>query len=328
MQSSALYRPQTWGEVIGQSAVVASLQKLLETRVPVAIGFSGEPGSGKTTLAHLVAKAVQPDVPEDQIDIQHINCADKNGVDDARVLAEEARFRPMSGRYRVHILDEAHMLTVQAQNALLIPTEAKESHTVWIICTTDPQKLIPALKSRCVWYQLKPFGVTEIEVLYATLAARASVEFPSELFAESVRKALTSPRDLCYCFDKVQSGMSPQEAVSASREQDVQYAEICSAILRGWSSAVPLLQNLKASDAKPLRVVLAYTLRSRLLGREGTNAAAIAELLIRLSQQESFEDSVSLAATTAALYIFCSKYHRTAALYAQGQNEALSFKYR
>lgn len=308
MQSSALaFRPTNWSEVIGHEKTVSSLQKLLAERTPVCIGFSGTAGSGKTSLALIVAQAIQPNVPSDQLDIRHINCADKNGVDDARALAEDSKFRPLSGQYLVYILDEAHMLTVQAQNALLIPTEKKDSTTVWIICTTDPQKLIPALKSRCVWYDLKPFGPEQIQKLLISLSEKSGQEFPEKLYQEIVAKDLTSPRDICYSFDRLNSGLSAKDAVSSTNEREIQYTEIAQALLQGWGVLAPRLQFLKASDAKGLRITLSWFLRSTLIKSTGSKATALAELLIRLASQDAYEDSVSLAATTAALYICATK---------------------
>lgn len=320
MQSSALsLRPSKWSDVIGHADVVESVKELLATKIPVAIGFSGSAGSGKTSLAQIVARAIQPEFDPDQLDILHINAADKNGVDDARALAEDSKYRPTCGKYKVRILDEAHMMTVQAQNTLLLPTEEADAHTLWILCTTDPQKLIPALRSRCLWYDLKPLGPGDVKKLYEVTAKHYGLPFPSELYEEVTRINLTNPRDLLYAFDRYTSGIPAKSAVSGINETEVQYVEIAQAALKGWHVVAPLLSKLKASDAKGLRVVLSSYFRAVLLRseqRDGnaiasprpkTQTSALSELLIRLAAQDTFEDSVSFGATCGALYIFCAK---------------------
>src|SRR6185312_5748985 len=142
-------RPSSLAEVIGHADVKKTLQvKIASGNIPIAILLSGSPGVGKTTLAQIIARIVQGD-ETGEFDINTIAAADKNGVDDMRALAEGSQSYPLSGRYRVNILDEAHKLTPAAQDVLLIPTENPASATIWIFSTTEPAKISAALRSRC-----------------------------------------------------------------------------------------------------------------------------------------------------------------------------------
>jgi len=306
MNSSALdFRPTKWDEVIGHKSVVASLQKLLTQATPSALGFSGPTGAGKTTLGLLFAESVNGGPV---LDVQHINCADHNGVDDARALAEEARHRPLMGKRKVRILDECHMMTANAQNALLIPIEpprGQEPTTLWIFCTTDPEAVIPTLRSRMPWYDLKPFGEEDIRELYDFVSVQKMDDFPEDLFQEVLRKQVTNPRELLYAFDKFSTGCSAAEAVKGINEE-VEYVEIAKAALKGWSEVGPLLKQLKAADAKPLKRMLASWMRVILISTPA-RAQACAELLVRLASQDAYEDSISLAATCADIYLFTQK---------------------
>jgi hypothetical protein len=309
LNSSALdLRPTKWSEVIGHVAVVASLQKLLTQATPSVVGFSGEAGTGKTTLGLIFADAVNGGPV---LDIEHINCGDKNGVDDARALAEEAKFRPLMGRRKVRILDECHMMTVNAQNALLIPTEpatGQEPTTLWIFCTTQPENVLPALRGRGVWYSLKGFEESEIKQLYTQLSVRktdkGSGQFPEELFQEVLRKGVDNPRELCYVYDKWKSGCSAAESV-AGINVEIEYVEIAQAALKSWKAVAPLLKSLKANDAKPLKRLLASWMRTVLCN--SSTPQACAEFLVRLASQDAYEDSVTLAAVCADIFLLTQK---------------------
>ena len=312
MNSSAIdLRPKTWDEVIGHRDVVNSLQTLLEDKTPVAVGFSGPAGHGKTTLAYIVARSIQPEFDPELLDIRHVNCADCNGVDEARAWAEDANYHPHYGKRKVYILDEAHMLTVQAQNALLLPTEPQhDPSTLWIVCTTDTSRLIPALKSRIAWFELKPFKSNEIKELLEVAARQVGVSFPQDLFEQIVKNNLTSPRDVLYAYDKYLAGYPVLECVPENAGTESDCYEVASALMKGWTAVAPRLATLKAGSAKNLRIAVASYMSAVLTGTSTAPKPAIAELLLRLGQIDAYEDSVALAATKAALYVFTQKSER------------------
>lgn len=321
MRSLAIdLRPTKWEDVIGQDSVVSSIKNKLKTGVPPAFLFSGPSGSGKSTLAEILAREVQHDDTDPEfLDIRRIPAADKNGVDDIRELAEEAKYYAGYGKYRVIILDEAHMLTPAAQNALLIPTEQlpnQETTTIWILCTTEPQKLLPTLKSRCLSYQLKPFGHKEISKLVINAAIAAGppkVTMPGsygeKFIGEVVRVGLTNPREILYAFDKYVSGVSLDEAIHLPAESDPVYTDIAKMAVHGdWLGASVALKLLKTADVKGLKSVLSWFFRTSLLDSPtGVKADATSEALIRLGNLSSFEDGVTHGAIVGIVYTYCRK---------------------
>ncbi len=140
------YRPQSFDEVVGQEQLVDLLQSsITQKKISHAYLFCGGRGTGKTTVARIFARDIGCN-PEDIIEI---DAASNRGIDEIRELREAVRTAPFSSPYKVYIVDEAHMLTKEAANALLKTLEEPPSHVVFILATTDPEKLPPTIVSRC-----------------------------------------------------------------------------------------------------------------------------------------------------------------------------------
>ena len=147
------YRPATWGQVVEQDAVKQILStELMSGNLKRCMLFCGPAGCGKTSNARIFATEIE----KNKSNIVEINCADNTGVDDMRRLViEPSMVKPLVGQYKVFVLDECHMLTVQAQNALLKLLEEPPVHCVYILCTTDPQKVLSTIMSRAVRYDFQ-----------------------------------------------------------------------------------------------------------------------------------------------------------------------------
>lgn len=161
------WRPRLFEDVVGQEHVTKTLQNAIAAgRIAHAYIFSGPRGVGKTTVARILAKAVNcqtgpsPEPCEEcdrckeistgnAIDIIEIDAASNRGIDEIRELRESVKYAPVSGRYKVYIIDEAHMLTVEAFNALLKTLEEPPEHVIFILATTEPHKILPTILSRC-----------------------------------------------------------------------------------------------------------------------------------------------------------------------------------
>src|SRR3990172_3203260 len=172
------WRPQAFDEIIGQDRVTRTLQNAIRTnRVVHAYLFAGHRGTGKTTTARILAKALNcvngptptPDgtCPNCQaiagghaLDVIEIDAATNRGIEEIRELRDRIRLAPTEGRYKVYIIDEAHMLTTEAANALLKTLEEPPAHAVFILCTTEAEKLPDTVRSRCA--EVK-FGKPSIE---------------------------------------------------------------------------------------------------------------------------------------------------------------------
>lgn len=148
-----IYRPHSWDSIVEQDAVKQIIsQQIKEDNLKRVLLFTGGAGTGKTTSARVLAR----DIEKEPSNIVEINCADHTGVDDVRQLVIDAsRTRPLTGKYKIFVLDEVHMLTVQAQNALLKILEEPPSHCIYILCTTDPQKILGTIMSRAFRYDFQ-----------------------------------------------------------------------------------------------------------------------------------------------------------------------------
>lgn len=155
------YRPHTFEDVVGQEKVIAILQNQLETgNTKQAYCFVGGAGTGKTTLARIMARAVNGycKTPE----IIEIDAASNNGVDAIRELRESVKFKPITSKFKVYVLDEVHMLSTGAFNALLKTLEEPPSHAVFILATTDPQKIPATILSRVQRFDFNRMTVEQI----------------------------------------------------------------------------------------------------------------------------------------------------------------------
>ncbi|MEA4912018.1 MAG: DNA polymerase III subunit gamma/tau, partial [Oscillospiraceae bacterium] len=181
---TALYRkwrPQTFADVVGQDAVCAALENQLRSgRVSHAYIFTGIRGTGKTTLAKILAKAVNCENPQDGepcgacavcrgiddgsiLDVTEIDAASNNGVDNIRDLRDETAFAPAICKMRVYIIDEVHMLSTGAFNALLKTLEEPPAHVLFILATTEIHKDPATILSRCQRFDLKRISAADIE---------------------------------------------------------------------------------------------------------------------------------------------------------------------
>ena len=154
------YRPKTWNDVVEQQTIKQILNEQIKTdQVKRVLLFTGPAGCGKTTNARIFARELEPCTSN----IVELNCADKNGVDDIRgIIIDNAKIRPLQGKYKIFILDENHMLTVQAQNALLKLLEEPPSYCIFILCTTDPQKILTTILSRAYRYDFQKISMSGI----------------------------------------------------------------------------------------------------------------------------------------------------------------------
>ena len=225
MSAQALYRkwrPQTFDAIVGQEHVMRTLRNALRTaRIGHAYLFSGPRGTGKTTTARLLAKAVNclAENPKDRpcnecsicqalnegrlLDLIEIDAASNRGIDEIRELRERVGFRPNEARYKVYVIDEVHMLTEQAFNALLKTLEEPPPHIIFVLATTEPHKLPETILSRCQRFDFRRLTVDEIVGRLADLAERENLQFAPEALAAIARQATGSLRDAESLLDQL-----------------------------------------------------------------------------------------------------------------------------
>ncbi|CAG36160.1 DNA polymerase III subunit gamma/tau [Desulfotalea psychrophila] len=217
-------RPQTFDQVIGQRPVVKTLQNsLARDRVAHALIFSGVRGVGKTTLARLMAKAIncehrdnnnnpcnkclscQEITAGSSLDLYEIDGASNRGIQEIRELKEKIRFLPTSAKYRIVIIDEVHMLTTEAFNALLKTLEEPPEHVYFMFATTEIHKIPITILSRCQQYELKRVCADDLSGHFERLIGEEGKEIEKEALALIVREAAGSVRDGLSLLDQVLS---------------------------------------------------------------------------------------------------------------------------
>ena len=225
----ALYRserPERFNEIIGQKHIVRILQHQLETdNVSQAYLFTGTRGTGKTTTARILAKALNcTGNPADGqlpcgecenckaikegrfLDVIEMDAASNNGVEDMRDLIDRVNYPPMVGRYKVYIIDEVHMLSTSAENAFLQTLEEPPAHVIFILATTNPEKVRETIRSRCVRLDIRRVSEDDLNEGMARICRRKQVNITRDALALVAQKADGSVRDGLSILEQCISG--------------------------------------------------------------------------------------------------------------------------
>ncbi len=215
------WRPQTFDDVVGQDHVVRTLKNAItRQRIAHAYLFVGPRGTGKTSTARIFAKALNcTDGPKADFDVDDPACksiaegshldvieidgASNNGVDQVRDLRETVRYAPAQGKFKIYIIDEVHMLSAAAFNALLKTLEEPPAHVKFVFATTDPQKVLPTIVSRCQRFDLKPIPNDLIVERLKRIAKDEKIKVSDEALACIARLADGGMRDAQSIFDQM-----------------------------------------------------------------------------------------------------------------------------
>jgi DNA polymerase-3 subunit gamma/tau len=215
------YRPQTFDDVVGQHLVTDTLKNaILTDRVAHGYIFSGARGVGKTTTARILAKALNcfsgPTITPDgtcpscveiaagnSVDVQEIDAASNRGIDEIRELREAVRYLPARDRYKIFLIDEAHMLTTEAFNALLKTLEEPPPRSLFMLATTEPHKLPPTIQSRCQHFSFRLLDYGEIYDRIRAVVADEKVDTDEGAIATLAQAAEGSMRDALSLLDQV-----------------------------------------------------------------------------------------------------------------------------
>ena len=208
--SALKYRPQTFADVVGQQTITQTLQNAIDLgKIAKAMLFCGPRGVGKTTCARIFAKKINSlgtDIDPNEefaFNVFELDAASNNSVDDIRSLIEQVRIPPQKGSYKVYIIDEVHMLSISAFNAFLKTLEEPPKHAIFILATTEKQKIIPTILSRCQIFDFKRINAKDAQDYLKVIAEREGIDADEKALHLIAQKADGAMRDALSIFDRM-----------------------------------------------------------------------------------------------------------------------------
>ena len=267
-------RPKKFEDVIGQDDAIETLTRKIETdSIPHAILFHGPYGTGKTTLARIVACKLKCG----KFDFVERNSADYRGIDSIREIRSSMNQAPIDGDSRVWLLDEFHKATNDAQNAMLKPLEDPPEHVYFMLATTEPEKIIAGIKQRCLQVKLNPISEDDLFEIINNICKKEKIKLSDAVKEKIVEYAGGAAREALQILDKVYQLDDWKKQLKAIEKSSTTTAtiEIARKLMNPktkWREIAPILKELENEDAENIRwMILGYG-KSVLL--KGNNARA------------------------------------------------------
>ena len=308
--SSLKYRPSSFESVIGQKQITKTLENSIkENKIPSAILFCGPRGVGKTSCARIFAREINNfDYSDDlSFNIFELDAASNNKVEDIRDLIDKVRIPPQSGKYKVYIIDEVHMLSKNAENAFLKTLEEPPPHIVFILATTEKNKILPTILSRCQIYDFNRISENEIAENLKQICVKEGVKFEDQALRIIAKKSDGSLRDSLTILDRVvnftNKSISLKETSSLLNILDNEtYIEIVDKIINGLlAEVIELFNELsnKGFDEKEFLIGLANHYRNLLIVKSSISDRLITDkssrvLLSKQSEKISKNDIIDI----------------------------------
>jgi DNA polymerase-3 subunit gamma/tau len=248
--SALKYRPKKFSDVVGQEAVTKTLENAIATnKIPNAMIFCGPRGVGKTTCARIFANEINKHQNNDlAFNIFELDAASNNSVSDIRNLIEQVRIPPQTGKFKVFIIDEVHMLSQTAFNAFLKTLEEPPKHVVFILATTEKEKIIPTILSRCQIFDFKRIKPIEVKSFLISIAEKEKIKFEEGAIDLISQKSDGAMRDGLSIFDRMvtftNSNLNSKDvSLNLNLLDKSTYVEICEKLFIGDFSKPIIMFN-------------------------------------------------------------------------------------
>ncbi len=329
-------RPKRFSELIGQEKVVRKLKNLVKKRMPKAYLFHGPKGGGKTTIARILAVALQCKHQKSfgepcekcrshyrhrDFPIIEINCASiveqsqKLRISAAQAIREKLASTSnelLYGRFRVFIFDEAHNLSKEAQDACLVYFEDSPEENIFVINSTQPERIVETLRSRCIVFHIRPLKPDDVKLLIKRGLKKAKSDLSSSDLTDAlVEKKIDSPRLILNAVEGYLAGDTPEDAAEVEGATVVDAKSLVRHVVKGdWPGISKMLRIAPSTDARRLRAATVGYLREILFDCSDLDdrTAAVYEAIKILSNTSWTEDSNQIALLAAELASLCKVF--------------------
>lgn len=253
------HRPSTLEEIQGNTSAKRALESIIERgEIPHAVLFSGPRGCGKTTLARILSDSLKCS----KQDLQELDIGSFTGVDHSRQLKRNVMMKPIDGPVRVWIMDEIANATKQAQEAILKTLEEPPKYAYFFLCTTDPQKLKPTIRSRCTPISVSPLNEKQTIRFLKGVCQKEEIEVPNKVLREIYNASLGHPRDSLSILETI-IGLDPEEMEGVALEEATkrnEAIELCRAIWakKSWKEVAALIKTIEEEPETVRRIACGY----------------------------------------------------------------------
>ena len=268
------YRPKDFEYLLGNEENIEILKNFTKNpNRPHTYLFFGHRGCGKTTMARIFANKLDSDLIE-------LNGSDNRGIDDIRQIIQSCQFKTLNGKNKCYLIDEVHKLTNEAQNSFLKILEEPPEHIYFFLCTTDPQKLLPTIKSRCSLIQIEKIDNIELTRYIESIAKKEGKEIDRKICRTIAKTSEGCVRDALKILESVlQIEDEEKQLKIASQKIDNEEVviDLCRELLKpnNWKACTKILKGLKEDPEKIRRTILGYMSSVLLNSREGNMQAGL-----------------------------------------------------